>query len=260
MAESSDGVGSWPGFVAQINNTFNLLRDAFGYALPGGVFLAIGLLSKRFSLSDIDDLLSPYHPPTWAFVILVVGACYVIGDILAATAYMPISVGKWLVWQMGRLRDCLRSWNWLQPTLKWLDSWLGAWLRDWLDHNPTEVSSKLLEIRSRREKMLLTLDRRETLTILAGSTSVALLGGWYVFFQEKWDAGTIVRWAGIIVLIQFATGMSHLRRVAAAIRQADTTLTAADPKSPDPDFSKLAVAAIKAVGDMVQATKKVLTT
>jgi hypothetical protein len=243
-----------------------LLRDIFGYALPGGAFLAIGLLSKRFSLSDVDDLLSPYHPPTWAFAILVVGACYIIGDILAAIAYMPISVGKWVAWEIGRLQACLRSWKWPKDEaskrrfLKCFDSWLGAWLRDWLDHNPTEVSSELLEVRSRREKMFSTLDRRETLTILAGATSVALLGGWYVFFREQWDAGTIFRWAGIIVLLQFATGMSHLRRVAAAIRHADETLTKAEPKVPDPDFNKLAVAAIKAAGEVIQATKKVLTT
>jgi len=88
MAESSDGVGTWLAFVAQVNKTFNLLRDVFGDALPGGVSLAIGLISKRFSLSDVDDLLSPYRPPTWVYFISAVGACY-IGDILAATAYLP---------------------------------------------------------------------------------------------------------------------------------------------------------------------------
>lgn len=261
MAESSDGVGSWPAFVAQVNKTFNLLRDVFGYALPGGVFLAIGLISKRFSLSDVDDLLSPYHPPTWAYFISAVGACYIIGDILAATAYLPISVLKWVVWEGSRFRCWVKNWKWLKSwtrtraSLKWLDKNLKE---DWLEHNPTEVAADLLVIHSRREPMFSSLDRRETLTILAGSTSIALLGGWYVFFQGKWDAGTIFRWAGIIVLLQFATGMSHLRRVADAIRKADLSLTAKESQVPDANADNLAVAAIGAADKLIQATKKAL--
>ena len=63
-SDSGDSVGSWPGFVAQLNSTFNLLRDVFGYAMPGGVFIATGLLSKRFSLADVDNLLRPYRRRT----------------------------------------------------------------------------------------------------------------------------------------------------------------------------------------------------
>jgi hypothetical protein len=265
MAESSDGVGSWPAFVAQVNKTFNLLRDVFGYALPGGVFLAIGLISKRFSLSDVDDLLSPYHPPTWVYFISAVGACYIIGDILAATAYLPISVLKWVVWEGSRFRCWVKNWNWLKKwtrtraMLKWLDDNLKAWPKDWLEHNPTEVSADLLVIRSRREPMFSSLDRRETLTILAGSTSVALLGGRYVFFRAKWDAGTIFLWAGIIVLLQFATGISHLRRVQNAIRKADFSLNAEESQVPDANADKLAGAVIDAADKLMKATKKALT-
>lgn len=268
MSGSTDGVGSWPAFLAQVNNTFNLLRDVFGYAMPGGVFLAIGLISKRFSLSDVDELLSPYHPPTWAYFILAVCACYIVGDMLAATAYMPISIAKWVVWEGSRLRRLIRprirEWEWLKHwqtarnLLAWLDRELKRWLKEWLEQNPTEVSSSLLEIRSRREVMFQSLERRETLTILAGSTAVALLGGWYVFFKEEWDAGTIFRCAGIIILVQFATGISHLRRVAIAIRWADRYLERSTPKVPDPDFNKLAVRVIQATGDVIEATKKVL--
>jgi len=232
MAESVDSVGSWPGFIAQVNNTFNLLRDVFGYAMPGGVFIATGLLSKRFSLYDIAHFLSPYHPPTWAFVILVVGACYIIGDILAATAYLPISVAKWTIWEGGRLRrGVLKPWargwkdRWIKKDLKWVDRKLVCWLKPWLEENPTEVSAALLKARSRHEKLLATLDRRETLSILAGSTSVALLGGWFVFFYRRWGPSTILFGAGALVLLQFFTGMSHLRRVAAAILKADADLT-----------------------------------
>jgi hypothetical protein len=262
MAESGDSVGSWPGFIAQVNNTFNLLRDIFGYAMPGGVFIATGLLSKRFSLSDIDDLLSPYHPPTWAFVILVVGACYIIGDILAATAYLPISLAKWMIWEGSRIRrgvlkPWVQSWKdgWKRKNLKWVDRKLVSWLKPWLEENPTEVSAALLKARSRHEKLLATLERRETLTILARSTSAALLGGWVVFFWKRWDTNTILCWAGALVLLQFFTGMSHLRRVAAAILKADTDLSNEEKAKITPDFNQPIADIVKAVDGFITSVK-----
>ena len=94
MANSPDSVNSWPGFLAQLNKTFLLIRDIFGYVLPGGVFLTIGIISKRVSLPDFQNLLPPHQLPAWAVFILLVGACYVTGDILASTAYMPIAFWK----------------------------------------------------------------------------------------------------------------------------------------------------------------------
>lgn len=265
MAESSDNAGSWPGLVSQINSTFNLLRDLFGYALPGGVFLAIGVLSGRYSLSDLDNLLSPYHPPAWAFVALVFGACYIVGDILAAIAYMPNSVLKWIAWEAGKLRDVVRDWeglkNWpkLRGVIRFLGNRPALWLGTWLEQNPTEVSAELLRIRSTRKELFLMPDRRETLTILAGSTSAALLGGWYVFVHKQWDAGTICFWAGIIVVLQFATGMSHLRRVAAAVRAADSKLAEAEKVvPPTPDFNQPLADFVKATTDLVAAAKKAI--
>jgi hypothetical protein len=266
MAGSGDGTDTWPGFIAQVNNTFNLLRDVFGYALPGGVFLSTGLLSKRFALSDVENLLRPYHPPTWAAVILVIGACYIVGDIMAATVYMPVSLLKWLVWEMGRLRTYVirpwvKDWVWFKKwdktreKAKWFDDKMTIWWKDWLEQNPTEVSAELLKIRFQRKELFLSLDRRETLSILAGSTAAALLCGWFVFFHAQWDAGTILRWAGIIIFVQFLTGISHLRRVGGAIRKADAALTAETPKPATPDFNQPLAGLFTAACEVTEAAK-----
>jgi hypothetical protein len=261
-SDSGDSVGSWPGFVAQLNSTFNLLRDVFGYAMPGGVFIATGLLSKRFSLADVDNLLRPYHPPTWAFVILVVGACYIIGNTLAATAYLPIALAKWAIWEGSRIRRGILkplvrrlSDGQMRRGLKRVDGMLVAWLKPWLEENPTEVSAVLLEVRSRNEKLMAALDRRETLTILGGSTAVALLGGWAIFFKKPWPVSTILCWAGGLVLLQFFTGVTHLRRVAGAIVKADAELRAEEKAKVTPDFNQPIADMVKAVESFVAAVK-----
>jgi hypothetical protein len=232
MADDTTKSGSastWPALVDQINQTFNLVRDVFGYALPGGVFLAVGLVSKRFTLAQVQALLSTYHLPAWAAFIAVVAACYPIGTVMAAAAYMPFMLSKTAVWLLDTFS---------RPSNP---SAVRQALTTWLATHPTEVTPEILQIRMRRPKLLDTLDRRETLALLAGSLTTALLGGWYVFCCAQWGFAKIISWAGIITLIQFLTGLGHLRRVAKATYKADKSLAAqakATPKN-NPDSSQL---------------------
>src|SRR5258708_3139527 len=174
MANSPDSVDSWPGFLAQLNKTFLLIRDIFGYALPGGVFLAIGLISKRFSLGDVQNLLHPYQPPAWAVFALLVATCYVAGNVMASIAYLPIAMWKWLQSEILWIPKSLPNKH------KGLQSKM-LWVAKSLADNPTEVTGDLLEIRERHTGFFVESDRRETLLLLSGSTAVALLGGYAVF-------------------------------------------------------------------------------
>jgi len=214
--------------VAQLNKTFMLIRDVFGYALPGGVFLAVGLISKRFSLADLQSLFLPYQPPAWVLFILLVVACYAVGEILASTAYMPIAL--------------LKRWQWRASS--------SENQKNLLKDNPTEVSGVLLEIRGRHPEFFVESDRRETLMLLGGSMAAALLGGWLVFYVLKLQASVLFLTAGVIMLIQFSTGPSHLRRVRNAIQDADRISKPTPPK-PTLDLegflSDLVTAATKAL-------------
>jgi hypothetical protein len=230
-----DSVGSWPGLVDQINKTFNLVRDVFGYALPGGAFLAIGLISGRFTLLQVQALLSPYQLPAWLAFIAIVAACYPVGGVLAAMAYMPFMLTKTAVW----IWDIIRPAKTIdQHTSKGERIWrkLRENLTQWLATHPTEVTDEILQIRMKRPKLLDTLDRRETLTLLAASMTTALLGGWYVFYCAHWGFYKIIVCAGIITLIQFLTGLGHLRRVAQATCTANTKIDAKEDAQPSPAF------------------------
>jgi len=241
----SASASTWPALVDQINQTFNLVRDVFGYALPGGVFLAVGLISGRFTLARVHGLLSPYQLPPWVAFVAVVAACYPVGTVMAAAAYMPFMLAKTFVW----LLDIISK-----PP----DPPVGVRgaLTRWLATHPTEVTPEILQIRAHRPKLLDTLDRRETLALLAGSLTTALLGGWYVFCCAQWGFGKIIFWAGVITLIQFLTGLGHLRRVATATYGANKALSEEEKQTPknDPDFPHLLDNLIKAA---TEALKKI---
>lgn len=254
MADSDNGGSSWPGLLGQINKTFDLIRDIFGYALPGAVFLTIGVIAKRggyggFSLDDVVAAIpAGYTLPAWAAFLAAVAASYAVGNMTAAIAYMPIGVWKWGQWQ--RHKQFLYSQKtataeWLKveanqqkyhsqeellfpqkPLNDTLEKWLAdekhAYAYQRLRDNPTEVTGDLEELRLRQPKLFYALDRRETLALMSGSMCAALLSGWLVFYVLQLRAGNIFLLGGIFLLIQFATALSHLRRVRRAVREADT--------------------------------------
>src|ERR1700683_250253 len=271
-ATNGDSVGTWPGLVDQINKTFNLVRDAFGYALPGGAFLAVGLISGQFNLWEVRNLLAPYQLPAWAAFIAIVAACYPVGTVMAALAYMPFMLVKYAYWMRQR--------HWPQPpapaSISEIDAHIehhdrrervdvsedivvrasapdplepadGTWAA-WLLYHPTEVASRTMKIRAQQPKLLDTLDRRETLTLLAASMSSAFFYGWLSFFCLKLHFSTMIFWAAIVTYIQFLTGLPHLRRVTRAIYDADEAISkaAAQNYKPSPDLPQLLADLIKA--------------
>jgi hypothetical protein len=279
MADSgSDGVvGSWPGLVDQINKTFNLVRDAFGYALPGAAFLGVGLISGRFNLWQVRLLLAPYQLPAWAAFVAIIAICYPVGTVMAAFAYMPFMLAKYSYWMWSRhwsaaATNALRDGSKLHAHIEHRDQSGrvdvsedivvntppvapappqdpadGTWAA-WLLYHPTEVAPKTAEIRGRSPKLLDTLDRRETLTLLAASMSSAFLCGWLVFFHLKLRFSTMILLAAFATYIQFLTGLPHLRRVTQAIYAADAKLSPAAKAAPDPspNFPKLLAGLIEA--------------
>src|ERR1700730_4269308 len=175
MADSTNGsVSSWPGFVDQLNSTFMLVRDAFGYALPRAAVLAIGLISHSFSLCEVYCLLLPYHMPPWMAFFLIIAVSYAVGGVMAAMAYMPFMLVKTAVWWWTQ------HWPENVPSPYAEGKTRRTRITEWLVYHPTEVTKEILDIRINHPKLVDTLDRRETLCLLAASMSAALLGGWYV--------------------------------------------------------------------------------
>jgi hypothetical protein len=248
MADSDASVSSWPGFVDQLNKTFMLVRDAFGYALPGAIFLGIGLISRRFSMRDVSALLSPYQVPPWMAFLGIVIICYAVGSVMAAITYSPLMVFKFLVW----FRD--RHWPEKHQSPPRRHKTFRTWCTEWLGDHPTEVSKESLKIRIEQPKLIDTLDRRETLNLLSASLTGSLIAGWVVFCQAKtWGFSTILGCAAVFAALQFLTGLPHLRRVTRSTCDAYEELEKKDHEKPDAaaqslhDLSKAAQSLIAAL-------------
>jgi hypothetical protein len=196
MAAQNQRSATWPSVVNLLLDTFLLLRDIFGYALPGGLFLAVGIISGRLSLSRLDALLAPYHPPTWALAILLITGCYLVGHVLAGIAYLRNDF-----WKLFHLNDT-----------------------EWMADYPTEVNGRDLYLRHYYPGLFREWDRRETLAMLTYCTVAALLLGWIVFFLFHPSFGDVLIWTAVLVFLDAVTAMSHLTRVRKAIHTAGVAI------------------------------------
>jgi len=272
MADSTsdDSVSSWPGFVGQLNQSFNLIRDVFGYALPGAAFLAIGVIAKSFSLAQVQGLLAPYQMPPWMAFIVIIAGCYLVGDVLASVSYSPFMVFKYLLWMYDRrhpqpappptktnVREHMAREHIVRehierrertPDHEFSESvdlsvqpsvpdspptdpdLPEVSWRAWLYEHPTEVASKILKIHQDRPKLTEVKDRRETQNLMSASLTGALLSGYVVFCRTPWHLSKIIGWAAGFACLQFLTGLPHLRRVTQSVYAADKAL-AAEEKS-----------------------------
>lgn len=222
--EKSESSGTWADVVLLLLRTFLLLRDIFGYALPGGVFIAIGLIEGKIQLKQVAGATEPFHLPAWAWAILAVAACYVIGQVLATVTYLPIDYAKVIA------------------------GWRGK--KDWVAKNPTEVNADALVARAAHPDLFAELDRRETIAILIASTLAAFLLGWAQFCVFHLQFCTLLLIAGLILLLDFLTTIPHLQRVRLAIVEASGKMSATPAPTKDlgdalVDFLRAAAAKLK---------------
>jgi hypothetical protein len=74
-------------FLEDITNSFILLRDVFGYLIPGAV--CVGLLTIGYpALSNVNGK----SVPAWVAVAIIIGVCYAVGQVLVGLGYQLYSV------------------------------------------------------------------------------------------------------------------------------------------------------------------------
>ena len=232
MAKSGDtggaDSGSWPGFLSELTKNFLILRDLFGYALPGAVFLAIGLFCRRFSLHDVQYFFEPYKVPAWLGLILGLVACYTAGHVMAQLAYLPDNVKTYC-----RIRNAKAD----------------AQDKNKADKNKAALAEKaeykclapvLIEIRESHPALLTEYDRQSTISQFRGGVAAAMVLGSVVFYliPVAQPIGVLVGIAGAYQIIVFwATGTPHVEELQCDTIAAGETVLNAD-KAPTPAHSK----------------------
>src|SRR4029077_7067216 len=82
MADES----GWSSVFKDLVQNFVLLRDVFGYVLPGATFLLLASFQRADVLKTGLDL---YPPPNWVTAVFFLLASYVLGNVFAAVYYLP---------------------------------------------------------------------------------------------------------------------------------------------------------------------------
>jgi hypothetical protein len=216
MANSDGGnanADSWPGFLSELTKSFLILRDIFGYAIPGAVFLSIGVLCRRFSLSDVQYFLRPYQDriPAWLIAILALGACYTVGHLMAQIAYL-LKNGWGLPW--GR-----KTYGLMKAE----------------EPDPAKDGPDLFNVREDHPALLVELDRQTVMTQLRGATGASMLMGYLIFYLLRTTppVGVLAGIAGAFLLLVFLfSALPHMEELVHRTRQAGKVAMEADQKQP----------------------------
>jgi hypothetical protein len=138
--------------LGSLISSFLLLRDLFGYAIPGAVLVAIATYPE---LSDPNRLQLPLaNEPTWFKLIVAVTGAYVIGQVLATIGYTLYTNKK------------------VQSLLNWITVRYNGQIPAQPD--PT-MDVDALYFRYLYPSIFLEVDRRDTLTILRVALSIAFV-------------------------------------------------------------------------------------
>jgi hypothetical protein len=161
--------------LGSVIRTFLMLRDLFGYVIPGGVLLAS--LNYAYGL----DLAAKNHwpgGPTWLALLLLLVACYIAGHVLAAITFTFYS--------------CI-----VDPIVQKI---CGKKIK-------TAEPSDVLFYSYVYPALFVEHDRRDTLMILRACVGLALLPDFWIL---SYPLNVL---AGIAGVIMFASGYDSLRAV-----------------------------------------------
>lgn len=197
-AASPSSPSTWTGAAALFLDACLLIRSIFLYAIPGGLFFAIGLVSHRITLAQANALFAPYHPPTWALGLLLIAACYLAGQLLFAIVSLRTEF-----WQLVHWRDA-----------------------EWLAKYPTQVTARDLVVRHYFPDLFREMDRREASSRFVFSCIAALLIGWLIFLEFQPPFADVVIGAAVLIFIATLTWVTQLGRIRAAIHAAGSEIEA----------------------------------
>jgi hypothetical protein len=218
MAENDDngkGGGSWPTFLSELTKNFLILRDIFGYALPGAIFLTVGVVWKSSFLDGTRDRLKDLDSPAWLLIVVGLGVCYTIGHVMAGIAYFPFNT-----WGLP-YRD---PFNPLKRSLQKKDAEAAK-----------TPFADLIALRETHPQLLIELERQSIMAQLRGSTGVGMLLGWAFFClgSSVGSGWTVVTGGAFLLLTFWFSGFAHLAELRedtiAAARALEKTVKPIEP-------------------------------
>ena len=187
MPEESSS--SWTKLLADLVRGFILLRDVFGYLLPGVLFLLIGAQSGHLSSFADVSRLSSMDLPRWVVVLLLLVISYMIGHFLVATFYFIPDL-------IGLIKQAIRKLKKKEP-----------------DAEKEKARSELLRYHKEYPDIFIELDRQSILALLRVGLAGSLLLGLLVFYGLYPHPLRVMAAAGVLMLINTIFGGVHLKEL-----------------------------------------------
>jgi hypothetical protein len=180
---------SWSKLLADLVRGFVLLRDVFGYVLPGGFFLMIGAQSGHLS-SLVDFSKAPggeSHP--WLFFILLLVISYLLGHFLAATFYFTADVLSLIKRAIHKLRK-------KQP-----------------EGGQQKSRSDFLRYHEEFPGIFIEYDRQSILASLRQGLAAGLFLGILVFYYWYRHPLRVMAAGAVIMLVNTLSGYLHVKEL-----------------------------------------------
>jgi hypothetical protein len=178
---------SWSKLLADLVRGFVLLRDVFGYVLPGGFFLMIGAQSGHLS-SLVDLSKAPggeSHP--WLFFILLLVISYLLGHFLAATFYFTADMLSLIKRAIHKLRKN-------QP-----------------EGDQQKSKSDFLRYHEEFPGIFIEYDRQSILALLRRGLAAGLVLGILVFYYCYMHPLRLMAAGAAIMLVNTLSGYLHVK-------------------------------------------------
>ena len=159
---------------------FLLIRDFFGYLLPGAVLfgcLALSIDVQRFVHDNFGT--ADWLPRSeWAIAAAVVGACYALGQLLASAGYLVLDGIAWIERKHEEKKKARDR--------KQIET------KEERAARQRKLTADSLYFRFRYPSLFIELDRRDTIAVFRTGLTMALFGS-VALLPDFWlRAGTFI--------------------------------------------------------------------
>lgn len=195
---------SWGDLLRDLVRGFILLRDLFGYILPGAFFLLIGsqlgTLSSFWNLSVIPGVES--HP--WLVVFLLLLISYLVGIFLIAASYFPFDVVTLIEiarekWKFSRLNEEERKKRKKEDEEKL--------------QKIAKKEARLFRYRKQFPDIFIEQDRQSILALLRRGLAASVILGLLVFRYSPRHPLRVLAAAAALMLFNAVSGYFYIKRL-----------------------------------------------
>ena len=220
MPEESSS--SWSDLLRDLVRSFVLLRDLFGYVLPGALFLLIGAQSHHLSsFGDLTEIPGAESHP-WLLVLLLLLISYFVGHFLIVAFYFPFDVitllkiplGKW---RLSRLNDEQKKKRQKE--------------NEDAQKKIEKDASDFLRYNKQFPDIFIEYDRQSILALLRKGLAASVVLGLLVFHYLYMHPLRVMAAAGALMLFNTLSGHFHVKGLKELTRKA-AEAAASQPKLP----------------------------